>query len=108
MLAVVPALLILPLVQSLDHYLWLGLWLGFSGASFTIGIRYVCAWYSRDTQGTAMGIFGAGNAGAAITLAIAPLIIQTLGLGSLGPSYAARIVSGGAAVCLARALFSLS
>ena len=92
MLAVVPALLILPLVESLDQYLWLGLWLGFSGASFTIGIRYVCAWYSRDTQGTAMGIFGAGNAGAAMTLAIAPLIIQHWGWDSLGPSYAVGLL----------------
>ena len=92
MLVVIPALLILPRVISLDQYLWLGLWLGLSGASFTIGIRYICAWYSRDTQGTAMGIFGAGNAGAAITLAIAPLIIQHWGWGSLGPSYAAGLL----------------
>ena len=92
MFAVVPALLILPLVESLDQYLWLGLWLGFSGASFTIGIRYVCALCSRDTQGTAMGIFGAGNAGAAITLAIAPLIIQHWGWDSLGPSYAVGLL----------------
>jgi len=92
MLMVVPALLILPQVNSLDQYLWLGLWLGLSGASFTIGIRYICAWYSRDTQGTAMGIFGAGNAGAAITLALAPLVIQHWGWASLGPSYAVGLL----------------
>jgi len=92
MLIILPALLILPRVNSLEQYLWLGLWLGLSGASFTIGIRYVCTWYTRDTQGTAMGIFGAGNAGAAITLAIAPLIIQHWGWASLGPSYAAGLL----------------
>ena len=92
MLAVVPALLILPKIHSLQHYLWLGLWLGISGASFTIGIRYVCAWYTRNRQGTAMGIFGAGNAGAAITLALAPLIIQRWGWQSLGPIYAAGLL----------------
>ena len=92
MLAVVPALLVLPQVHSFNHYLWLGLWLGISGASFTIGIRYVCDWHTRDSQGTAMGIFGAGNAGAAITLAIAPFIIQQWGWASLGPSYAAGLL----------------
>jgi len=92
MLAVIPALLILPYVHSLNHYLWLGLWIGISGASFAIGIRYVCDWFTRNTQGTAMGIFGAGNAGAAITLALAPLLIDHWGWASLGPSYAAGLL----------------
>ncbi len=92
MLAVVPALLILPTISSLNHYLWLGLWIGVSGASFAIGIRYICDWFTRNTQGTAMGIFGAGNAGAAITLAIAPVLIEQWGWSSLGPSYAAGLL----------------
>ena len=92
MLAVIPALLILPYVHSLNHYLWLGLWIGISGASFAIGIRYICDWFTRNNQGTAMGIFGAGNAGAAITLAVAPILIEQWGWASLGPSYAAGLL----------------
>ncbi len=92
MLAVIPALLLLPYMRTLDHYLWLGLWIGISGASFTLGIRYVCDWFTRSAQGTAMGVFGAGNAGAAITLAIAPLVIEHWGWASLGPSYAAELL----------------
>ena len=42
-----------------------------------------------------MGIFGAGNAGAAITLALAPVLIDHWGWASLGPSYAVRTVSRG-------------
>ena len=92
MLAVIPALLLLPSMTSLNHYLWLGLWIGISGASFAIGIRYVCDWFTRNTQGTAMGIFGAGNAGAAITLALAPVLIEHWGWASLGPSYAIELL----------------
>ena len=108
MLAVIPALLILPYVHSLNHYLWLGLWIGISGASFAIGIRYVCDWFTRNPQGTAMGIFGAGNAGAAITLALAPCTIEHWGWASLGPSYAARLVSCGTIICLAGTLKLIS
>jgi len=92
MLAVVPALLLLPYAQNFQQYLWIGLWIGISGASFTIGIRYISDWFQRSHQGTAMGIFGAGNAGAAITLALAPLIIDHWGWSSIGPVYAAGLL----------------
>lgn len=88
MLLVVPALLVLPFIESYESYLLLGLWIGISGSSFTIGIRYVSDWFDRNQQGTALGIFGAGNAGAAITLAIAPMIIEHWGWSALGPVYA--------------------
>ncbi len=91
MLAVIPALLLLPSMTTLSHYLWLGLWIGLSGASFTLGIRYICDWFPRNHQGTAMGIFGAGNAGAAITLAVAPVLIDHWGWSSLGPCYAIEL-----------------
>ncbi len=78
MLSVVPALFLLPFLSGLWHYLLVGLWLGISGTSFTIGIRYVTDWFESDEQGTAMGIFGAGNAGAAITLVLVPLLLDSL------------------------------
>jgi MFS transporter, NNP family, nitrate/nitrite transporter len=87
MLLVVPALFLVPYMETLNDYIWLGLWIGISGGSFTLGICYVNDWFNRNTQGTAMGIFGAGNAGAAITLAIAPLLITHYGWLSVGPLY---------------------
>ena len=36
---------------------------GLSGGSFAVGIAYTSVWFSRNRQGTALGIFGAGNAG---------------------------------------------
>ena len=61
------------------HYLVLGFCIGIVGSSFTVGIHYVSAWASRDNQGLAMGIFGAGNLGAALTNLVAPLIIIAYG-----------------------------
>lgn len=92
MLIVVPALLLLPYAQSFNQYLYLGLWIGISGASFTLGIRYISDGFDRNNQGTAMGIFGAGNAGAAITLAFSPIIINAWGWSSIGPLFAAGLL----------------
>lgn len=57
------------------QFLTLGLFVGLAGGSFSVGIAYVAKWFDKSTQGTAMGIFGAGNAGAAVTKFVAPAII---------------------------------
>jgi MFS transporter, NNP family, nitrate/nitrite transporter len=92
MLITSPALFLLPLFDSMQSYIWLGLWIGLSGSSFTIGIRYVTDWFKRHEQGTAMGIFGAGNSGAAITLAIAPILVHHWGLEKIGPIYGISLI----------------
>lgn len=61
------------------QYLVIGLFVGLAGGSFAIGIAYTSAWFEHSRQGTAMGIFGAGNAGAAITNLVAPIILVTFG-----------------------------
>lgn len=61
------------------QYILAGLFVGLAGGSFAIGIAYTSAWFEKEKQGTAMGIFGAGNAGAAITNLVAPLIIVAAG-----------------------------
>jgi len=57
------------------HFLVLGLFVGLAGGSFSVGIAYVAKWFDKSNQGLAMGIFGAGNAGSALTKFIAPAII---------------------------------
>jgi MFS transporter, NNP family, nitrate/nitrite transporter len=58
---------------------WLaGLGFGFTGASFAVGIAYTSVWFPKARQGTALGIFGAGNAGAALTTLGAPLLLAWL------------------------------
>lgn len=61
------------------HFLVIGLFVGLAGGSFAIGIAYTSAWFDDKRQGTAMGIFGAGNAGAAITNLVAPSIVVAYG-----------------------------
>ena len=57
------------------QFLVLGLFVGMAGGSFSVGIAYVAKWFDKDSQGLAMGIFGAGNAGSALTKFIAPALI---------------------------------
>lgn len=49
---------------------------GLAGVSFSIGIAFSSVWYPRKRQGTALGIFGAGNAGAALTTMFAPTLLN--------------------------------
>jgi len=69
----------LALASEYWQYLVAGLFVGLAGGSFAIGIAYTSAWFGKDKQGTVMGIFGAGNAGAAITNLVAPLIVVAAG-----------------------------
>lgn len=61
------------------HFLVLGLFVGLVGGSFAVGIAYTARWFSKARQGFAMGIFGAGNAGAAITKFVAPSLVVAFG-----------------------------
>jgi NNP family nitrate/nitrite transporter-like MFS transporter len=61
------------------HYLVTGLFVGVAGGSFTVGIAYCARWFPRNRQGLAMGIFGAGNTGAAVTKLVAPMIVIAWG-----------------------------
>ncbi|MBT4865742.1 MAG: NarK/NasA family nitrate transporter [Planctomycetaceae bacterium] len=55
-----------------------GLGFGFCGTSFAIGIAFSSLWFPKHQQGTALGIFGAGNAGAALTSLGAPTMLDWL------------------------------
>lgn len=61
------------------HYLLAGLCVGLAGGSFAVGIAYTSAWFEKERQGFVMGIFGAGNVGAALTNLAAPLILLAYG-----------------------------
>ncbi|MBX3117462.1 MAG: NarK/NasA family nitrate transporter [Fimbriimonadaceae bacterium] len=53
-----------------------GLAFGMSGAAFAVGIAYSSLWFPKEKQGTALGIFGMGNAGAALTTLAAPHMLK--------------------------------
>jgi len=73
------SLFTLPYAQTFAQFLCFGLVLGISGGTFATGVSYVSGWFEGALQGTAMGIFGAGNIGAAITNLVAPVIILNYG-----------------------------
>lgn len=74
------------------HFLLLGLFVGAAGGSFSVGIAYVARWFARDKQGFAMGIFGAGNSGAALTKFVAPTIVVTYGWQMVPTVYAVAML----------------
>ncbi|MGB4813139.1 MAG: nitrate/nitrite transporter [Methylophilaceae bacterium] len=61
------------------QFLITGLFVGVAGGAFTVGIAYCARWFPKNRQGLAMGIFGAGNTGAAVTKLVAPLIVVAYG-----------------------------
>ena len=69
----------LTLADSYAMYLLAALGIGLAGGSFIIGVAYVSRWYDAGRQGTALGIFGAGNVGAAITKFVAPFLMVAYG-----------------------------
>lgn len=60
------------------EFFWAGLAFGIAGTSFAIGIAYTSVWFPQARQGLALGIFGAGNAGAALTSFGAPWVLRWL------------------------------
>ncbi|HLA33330.1 MAG TPA: nitrate/nitrite transporter [Rhodocyclaceae bacterium] len=74
------------------HYLVTGLFVGVAGGSFTVGISYCARWFPKNQQGTAMGIFGAGNSGAAVTKIVAPSIVLAYGWTMVPQFYAALML----------------
>lgn len=52
---------------------------GIAGGSFVVGISYLSKWYSKERQGTALGIYGMGNIGAAVTKFVAPFVMVAYG-----------------------------
>jgi len=88
MLASSIATYLLTSVETYVMFLVAALGVGLAGGCFAVGIAYVSTWYAKEKQGTALGIFGVGNVGAAITNFGAPLIMLTLGWHGLAKTYA--------------------
>lgn len=76
-LCAVPMFL-LSYVNSFWGFFFASFGFGFVGVSFAIGIAFTSVWYPKHKQGTALGIFGAGNAGAALTTLFAPTLLNML------------------------------
>jgi NNP family nitrate/nitrite transporter-like MFS transporter len=77
LLAAIPMYMV-SMADSFWAFFFLGLGFGLSGSTFAVGIAYTSVWFEKKRQGTALGIFGAGNAGAALTAVFAPILLSRL------------------------------
>ena len=93
MLSTVIPIWLISIATEYWHFLVLGLFVGVAGASFSVGIAYVARWFPRKRQGFAMGIFGAGNAGAAVTKFVAPSLVVAYGWQAVPQVYAVAMLA---------------
>ena len=65
-------------VNSYWMYFILSILFGMVGTGFAVGVAFTSVWYPKNWQGRALGIFGMGNAGAALTTFLAPTLLKWL------------------------------
>jgi NNP family nitrate/nitrite transporter-like MFS transporter len=92
MLASVVPVYLIAHAEKFWHFLVLGLFVGVAGGSFSVGISYTARWFEKSRQGFAMGIFGAGNAGAAVTKFVAPSLVVAAGWQAVPRVYAVALL----------------
>jgi NNP family nitrate/nitrite transporter-like MFS transporter len=88
MAATVPAIWLMSYATEFWHFLVIGLFVGLAGGSFSVGTPYVARWFPKNKQGTAMGIYGAGNSGSAVNKFVAPVILIAFGWTMVPQAYA--------------------
>ena len=79
MLATSIATVLLAFAHTYAQVLAAALGVGLAGGSFAVGVAYVSRFYPQQRQGTALGIFGVGNVGAAVTKFAAPFVLLAWG-----------------------------
>jgi MFS transporter, NNP family, nitrate/nitrite transporter len=85
----VPAIWLMSYATAYWHFLVIGLFVGLAGGSFSVGTPYVARWFPKNRQGFAMGVYGAGNSGAAVNKFVAPALVVAFGWAMVPQVYAA-------------------
>ncbi len=70
-----------------------GLLLGAVGATFTVGVQSVSSWTRPERRGFALGVFGAGNLGTAVTTFGLPVLLESTGWRPAFRVYAVALVA---------------
>lgn len=70
---------LLSTVTTYPMFLLVEFGVGLAGGGFAVGVPHVSRWYGSEQQGTALGIFGVGDVGAAITNFGALFLLVALG-----------------------------
>ncbi len=79
MLSAAVATFLLSWATTYPQMLLAALGVGLAGGSFAVGVAYVSRFFDGAKQGTALGIFGVGNVGAALTKFAAPFVMIAVG-----------------------------
>lgn len=91
MLAAAIATFLLSFAHTFPQILVAALGVGSAGGSFAAGVAYVSRWYPAEKQGAALGVFGAGNVGAAVTSFLAPFALVAFGWQTVAQIWAAGL-----------------
>ena len=91
MLASAASTFLLSYAHTYPMMLLAALGVGLAGGGFAVGIAYVSKWYPQEKQGTALGFFGMGNVGAAVTKFAAPFIMVAMGWAAVAQIWAAAL-----------------
>ncbi|MFZ5609095.1 MAG: nitrate/nitrite transporter [Pseudomonadota bacterium] len=86
------ATFLLATATTYEMILLAALGVGLAGGSFAVGIAYVSKWYPKEKQGTALGVFGVGNVGAAVTKFVAPFVLVAYGWTVVAQVWAAALI----------------
>ena len=92
MVAAAVATWLMTYATTYPQFLLAALGIGIAGGGFAVGVTYVSKFYPVSRQGTALGIFGAGNIGAAVTKFFAPMVMLALGWEGVARVWAAGLV----------------
>jgi len=92
MLSAAASTFLLTNVSTYPMFLVTALGIGIAGGAFAVGIAYVSRWYPAERQGFALGIFGLGNVGAAVTKFTAPFVMVAFGWHAVAQIWAGALV----------------
>lgn len=92
MIAAAIATFLLSWATTYQTFLIAALGVGLAGGSFSVGVAYVSKWYPKEKQGTALGIFGMGNVGSAVTKFLAPFVMVAYGWQAVAVVWAAALL----------------
>ena len=70
---------LVPSAASYDNLLVVAFFLGMAGSSFAVGVGYVSSWFSMESQGSALGVYGLGNIGQSAAVFLGPVVAATFG-----------------------------
>lgn len=81
-----------PLAGSYAQLLAIAFFLGMAGSSFAVGVGFVSPWFGREKQGSALGVYGLGNAGQSAAVFLGPVLAAAIGWQNVFRGAAALLV----------------